>query len=55
METSGWKLSDKQRELIMGPISKKVITGQKKAKSQKDRIKTYESFMKYGKNKYFWN
>jgi len=26
-----------------------------KAKSQKERIKAYEFFMKYGKNKYFWN
>ncbi len=26
-----------------------------KATGKKDKIKTYESFMKYGKNKYFWN
>lgn len=35
METIGWDLSDKQRELIMGPISKKVIDRLKKAKNQK--------------------
>ena len=35
MEAIGWDLSDKQRELIMGPISKKVIDGLKKAKNQK--------------------
>ena len=26
-----------------------------KAAGKKDKIKAYESFMKYGKNKYFWN
>jgi hypothetical protein len=26
-----------------------------KAAGEKDKIKAYESFMKYGKNKYFWN
>jgi len=26
-----------------------------KATGKKDKIKAYESFMKYGKNKYFWN
>ena len=35
MGTIGWELSGKQQELIMGPISKKVIDGLKKAKNQK--------------------
>ena len=35
MEAVGWDLPDKQRELIMGPISKKVLDGLKKAKNQK--------------------
>ena len=35
MEAIGWDLSGKQRGLIMGPISKKVIDGLQKAKNRK--------------------
>jgi len=46
VETIGWDLSGKQRELIMGPISKKVIDGLKKAKNRKINIFGMNIFLK---------